>query len=232
VAVVRGLRWWIIGLVFLATLINFIDRLTVSILGPVIMSQLQLTNTQFGSITAWFLVAYTVSQGFSGKLYDHVGVKRGFTVSVLVWSIAASCMQFARGLTDLRVLRVILGLGEAGNWPGAAKVIAEWFPVRERAFAMGIFNSGVAVGNIVAFPLVTWLQWRFGWKTTFVVTGSLGFGWLLLWLWLYDAPERHARLSPFELSLIREGAPSPLPEFRGAGSSNIDRRGRSCSRDF
>jgi ACS family hexuronate transporter-like MFS transporter len=213
VAAVRGLRWWIIGLVFLATLINFIDRLTVSILGPVIMSQLQLTNTQFGSITAWFLVAYTASQGLSGKLYDHIGVKRGFTLSVLVWSIAASAHAFARGLTDLRVLRVILGLGEAGNWPGAAKVIAEWFPVRERAFAMGIFNSGVAVGNIVAFPLVTWLQWRFGWKTTFVVTGSLGFGWLLLWLWLYDAPERHAKLSPAELSLIREGRAAATPSM-------------------
>ena len=127
-AAVRGLRWWIIGLVFLATLINFIDRLTVSILGPVIIEQLQLTNTQFGSITAWFLVAYTASQGLSGKLYDRIGAKRGFTFSVLVWSIAACAHAFARGLTDLRALRVILGLGEAGNWPGAAKVIAEWFP--------------------------------------------------------------------------------------------------------
>ena len=203
---IRGLRWWIIGLVFLATLINFIDRLTVSILGPVIMSQLQLTNFQFGSITTWFLVAYTASQGLSGRLYDRVGAKRGFTISVLVWSIAASAHAFARGLTDLRVLRVVLGLGEAGNWPGAAKVIAEWFPIRERAFAMGIFNSGVAVGNIVAFPLVTWLQLQFGWKTTFLVTGSLGFGWLALWLWIYDTPERHPSLSKAEFALIREGA--------------------------
>jgi ACS family hexuronate transporter-like MFS transporter len=201
---VRGLRWWIIGLVFLATLINFIDRLTVSILGPVIMAELQLTNTQFASLTAWFLVAYTASQGLSGKLYDRIGSKRGFTISVLVWSIAASLHAFARGLTDLRLLRALLGLGEAGNWPGAAKVIAEWFPIRERAFAMGIFNSGVAVGNIVAFPLVTWLQLQFGWKTTFLVTGGLGFGWLLLWLRLYETPERHPALTRDEYALIKD----------------------------
>jgi ACS family hexuronate transporter-like MFS transporter len=201
---IRGLRWWIIGLVFLATLINFIDRLTVSILGPVIMAQLSLTSSQFGSITAWFLVAYTASQGLSGPLYDRVGAKRGFTISILVWSVAASLHAFARGLTDLRILRVVLGLGEAGNWPGAAKVIAEWFPVRERAFAMGIFNSGVAIGNIVAFPLITGLQLRFGWKTTFLVTGGLGFVWLVLWLRFYETPERHPSLAPEELALIRE----------------------------
>ena len=102
---IRGLRWWIIGLIFLATLINFIDRLTVSILGPVIMAQLHLTNAQFGSITAWFLVAYTASQGLSGKLYDRIGSKSGFTISVLVWSIAACLHAFARGPTDLRLLR-------------------------------------------------------------------------------------------------------------------------------
>jgi len=106
---------------------------------------------------------------------------------------------------DLRALRVVLGLGEAGNWPGAAKVIGEWFPIRERAFAMGIFNSGVAIGNIVAFPLVTWLQLYFGWKTTFLVTGGLGFGWVLLWLRFYDAPDRHPSLSTDEHALIMEG---------------------------
>lgn len=204
VAVIRGLRWWIIGLIFLATLINFIDRLTVSILGPVIIEQLKLTNLQFGSITTWFLVAYTASQGLSGQLYDRVGAKRGFTISVLVWSVAASAHAIARGLTDLRVLRAVLGLGEAGNWPGAAKVIGEWFPIRERAFAMGIFNSGVAIGNIVAFPLITWLQLRFGWKTTFLVTGGLGFGWLLLWIRFYEAPARHPSLSREEHALIAE----------------------------
>ena len=187
-AAVRGLRWWIIGLVFLATFINFIDRLTIAVLGPVITTDLGLTNTEFGSLTVWFLAAYTLSQGLSGRLYDRVGTRRGFTLSVLVWSIAATAHAFARSLRDLSVLRFILGLGEAGNWPGAAKVIAQWFPSRERALAMGIFNSGVAVGNIVAPPLLVFLQVHYGWQTAFLVTGSLGFGWLVLWLAVLREP--------------------------------------------
>ena len=201
----RGLRWWIVALVFLATLINFIDRLTISVLAPVITTQLGLTNLQFAGITMWFLIAYTASQGLSGKLYDRIGTRRGFTLSILVWSIAASAHAFARGLVSLSCLRFILGLGEAGNWPGAAKVIAEWFPVRERAFAMGIFNSGVAVGNMVAPPLIVFLQMRFGWQTAFLVTGGLGFFWLLLWLLFYETPERHTALAPKEYALIKEG---------------------------
>jgi ACS family hexuronate transporter-like MFS transporter len=206
-----GLRWWIIGLVFLATLINFLDRLTVAVLGPVLTVRLGLTNAQFGSLTIWFLVAYTASQGLSGKLYDRVGVKRGFTISVLIWSTAAALHALARGLVSLRTLRFVLGLGEAGNWPGAAKVIAAWFPIRERAFAMGIFNSGVSVGNIVAFPLIVWLQLRFGWRTAFLATGSLGFAWLLLWLRWYETPERHRSLSRQEYELIKSGE-SPLAQ--------------------
>jgi ACS family hexuronate transporter-like MFS transporter len=204
-AAVRGLRWWIIGLVFLATLINFIDRLTIAVLGPVITTDLGLTNTEFASLTVWFLAAYTASQGLSGRLYDRVGTRRGFTLSVLVWSMAATAHAFARSLRDLSVLRFILGLGEAGNWPGAAKVIAQWFPSRERALAMGIFNSGVAVGNIVAVPLIVWLQLRFGWRVAFLVTGGLGFLWLALWLRTYDSPERHRSITPSELALIADG---------------------------
>jgi ACS family hexuronate transporter-like MFS transporter len=201
----HGLRWWIIGLVFLATLINFIDRLTISVLAPVITTQLGLSNIEFASITTSFLVAYTVSQGVSGKLYDRIGTKRGFTLSILVWSLAACAHAFARGLISLISLRFLLGIGEAGNWPGAAKVIAEWFPVRERAFAMGIFNSGVAIGNIVAPPLIVFLQIRFGWQTAFLVTGGLGFVWLVLWLMFYETPERHASLSHEEYAHIKQG---------------------------
>ena len=201
-AAVRGLRWWIIGLVFLATLINFIDRLTISILAPVITTDLKLSNTEFGSLTVWFLAAYTASQGLSGRLFDRVGTRRGFTISVLVWSAAATAHAFARSLRGLSVLRFVLGLGEAGNWPGAAKVIAEWFPTRERAFAMGIFNSGVAIGNIVAPPLIVLLQIRYGWQAAFLVTGGLGFAWLLLWLMFYDSPDRHPSITPAERALI------------------------------
>jgi ACS family hexuronate transporter-like MFS transporter len=161
---VRGLRWWIIGLVFLATLINFIDRLTISVLAPVITVQFGLTNLQFASISTWFLVAYTASQGLSGKLYDRIGTRRGFTFSILLWSAASMAHAFSRGLASLSCFRFLLGLGEAGNWPGAAKAIAEWFPARQRALGMGIFNSGVSVGSILAPPLIVWLQLQFGWR--------------------------------------------------------------------
>jgi ACS family hexuronate transporter-like MFS transporter len=197
--------------VFLATVINFIDRLTISVLAPVITVALHLTNQQFASLTIWFLVAYTASQGLSGRLFDRLGTRRGFTVSMIVWSTAAAGHAFARRLGSLSVLRFLLGLGEAGNWPGAAKVIAEWFPTRERAFAMGIFNSGVAIGNIIAVPLIVWLQLRFGWQAAFLATGGLGFAWLFLWLAVYDRPERHRRLSTAEQTLITADRPAVQP---------------------
>jgi ACS family hexuronate transporter-like MFS transporter len=205
---VRGLRWWIVALVFLATFINFIDRLTIAVLAPVITAQLALTNLQFATISTWFLVAYTASQGLSGRLYDRIGTRRGFSVSILVWSLAASAHAFASGLTSLSCFRFLLGLGEAGNWPGAAKVIAEWFPVRERAFAMGIFNSGVTIGSIAAPPLIVCLQLQYGWKATFLVTGALGFLWLALWLLFYDTPERHRAIGPGEYAVITENRTS------------------------
>ena len=202
-----GLRWWIVSLVFLATLINFLDRLTIAILGPVIMAQLHLSNLQFAKLTTWFLIAYTASQGLSGRLYDQIGPRHGFTLSILVWSLAASAHAFARGYLSLSCFRFLLGLGEAGNWPGAARVIAEWFPARQRAIGMGIFNSGVCIGSILAPPLIVWLQLTFGWQTTFLVTGSLGFGWLGLWLLFYESPERHPAITREEYALIKEGQP-------------------------
>ncbi len=200
-----GLRWWIVGLVFLATLINYIDRLTISVLAPVITKDLNLTNTQFGGIVTWFLLAYTISQGLSGKLYDRIGTRLGFVVSITLWSVAAVAHAFARGIGSLSLFRFILGLGEAGNWPGAAKTVAEWFPIRQRALGMAIFNSGAAIGSIVAPPLIVWLQLKYGWQTTFIVTGVLGFFWLALWLLFYQSPEKHSWITVEELKLIKEG---------------------------
>jgi ACS family hexuronate transporter-like MFS transporter len=201
----RGLRWWIIGLVFLATLINYIDRLTLSVLGPVITKELGLSNTEFGGIVVWFLLAYTISQGVSGKLYDRIGTRLGFVCSITLWSIAAMAHAFARGVASLSVCRFFLGLGEAGNWPGAAKAIAEWFPVRQRAFAMAIFNSGAALGSVIAPPLIIFLSLQYGWQAAFLVTGSLGFVWLALWLVFYRSPDEHPWLSAAEHKLIRDG---------------------------
>lgn len=202
---ISGLRWVIIGLVFFATLINYIDRLTISVLAPLITKDLNLSNTEFGGIATWFLFAYTISQTLSGKLYDRIGIKKGFTVSIIVWSLAAMAHAFATGLRSLSAFRFVLGLGEAGNWPGAAKTVAEWFPARQRAFGMAIFNSGAALGSVVAPPVIVALTAYFGhWQETFIVTGALGFIWLILWRLIYDTPERHKWLSKREYDLIRE----------------------------
>jgi MFS transporter, ACS family, hexuronate transporter len=216
----RGLRWWIIGLVFLATLINYIDRLTISVLAPVITKDLGLSNTQFGSITAAFLLAYTISQALSGKLYDRIGTRLGFVVSIVVWSFAAMAHAFARGVGSLSICRFVLGLGEAGNWPGAAKTVAEWFPVRQRALGMAIFNSGAALGSVVAPPLIVFLQLRYGWQATFIATGTLGFLWLGLWLTFYRRPEEHPWLSAAEHKLIRDGQRTAAgPERQSAATA-------------
>ncbi len=210
----NGLRWVIISLVFFATLINYIDRLTVSILAPLITDQLHLTNTEFGGIATWFLFAYTISQSLSGKLYDRIGIKKGFSVSIVVWSLAAMAHYFASGLRSLSVFRFILGLGEAGNWPGAAKTVGEWFPARQRALGMAIFNSGAAIGSIVAPPLIVGITAYFDnrWQDTFIFTGSLGFLWLIAWWFIYDSPEKHKWLTKEEYALIREDDITPAVE--------------------
>lgn len=217
----RGLRWWIVGLVFLATLINYLDRLTLSVLAPVITKDLGLTNTEFGGIVTWFLLAYTISQGLSGKLYDRIGTRLGFAVSIVVWSGAAMAHAFARGIASLSACRFVLGLGEAGNWPGAAKAIAEWFPIRQRAFAMAIFNSGAALGSVIAPPLIVFLSLQYGWQATFIATGALGLAWLVLWWLVYRSPDEHPWLTREEFRLIRAGqepadprAAQPAPRWR------------------
>jgi ACS family hexuronate transporter-like MFS transporter len=203
---IGGLRWLIIGLVFLATLINYIDRLTVSVLAPLITKDLNLTNTEFGGIATWFLFAYTISQSLSGKLYDRVGIKKGFSISIVVWSLAAMAHRFASGLGSLSAFRFVLGLGEAGNWPGAAKTVAVWFPARQRALGMAIFNSGAAIGSIVAPPIIVAVTRHYDdhWQQTFVITGVLGFLWLGLWWFVYDSPEKHQWLTDAEYAVITE----------------------------
>jgi ACS family hexuronate transporter-like MFS transporter len=219
-----GLRWLIIGMVFFATLINYIDRLTISVLAPVITKDLNLTNTEFGGIATWFLFAYTISQSLSGKLYDRVGIKKGFTTSIIVWSLAAMAHAFAGSLRSLSAFRFILGLGEAGNWPGAAKTVAEWFPARQRALGMGIFNSGAAIGSVVAPPIIVGLTTYLGhWQPTFLFTGALGFIWLILWWIVYDKPERHKWLTNDEYLLIRsdENITEPVPPPEATVATDI-----------
>ena len=188
---VHGLRWLVISLVFLATVINYVDRQTVSVLKTAISQDLGLSNADYAAIQNCFLVLYGVSQMLSGRLYDAIGTRLGFTFSIVVWSAAAIAHFFARTVWSFGFWRGVLGFGEAGNWPGAAKAVGEWFPVRERALGMGIFNTGAAVGGALSPPIIAWLASAYGWRATFLITGALGFFWLALWLLVYLVPERH-----------------------------------------
>ena len=201
---VTGLRWWIAGLLFLATLISYIDRLTLSILAPTICRELHLSNFQYASISVWFLFAYSIGQTIFGKLQDRIGTKTGLSIAMAIWSVAEVIQAMARGLFGLSALRLVLGLGEGGHWPAAIKGVSEWFPARERAFGMGIVNTGATLGSALAPPLIIWLQLSFGWRTTFIATGLLGFAWLALWQVCYQSPIQHPWLRPAELNLIQK----------------------------
>jgi MFS transporter, ACS family, hexuronate transporter len=203
----RGLRWLVIGLVFLATVINYIDRQTVAVLKTSISQDLGLTNEQYAWIQSCFLVLYGISQMVSGRLYDAIGTRLGFTFSIVVWSAAAISHFFARTVWSFGFWRGVLGFGEAGNWPGAAKAVGEWFPVRERALGMGIFNTGAAVGGALSPPIIAWLASLYGWRATFVVTGVLGFAWLALWLIVYRLPDVHPWITEAERAHIQSDRP-------------------------
>lgn len=207
--IVPSLRWWIATLVFLATVIGYIDRLTLSVLAPVICADLHLTNLQYAGIGTWFLIAYSSSMVLFGMLQDRVGTRIGFGAAMIVWSFAELGHAFARGLASLSFFRFVLGIGEGGHWPAATKTVAEWLPARERALGMGIANSGAALGSAIAPPLIVWMQLRYGWKTTFVATAALGFVWLAVWFATYEIPHCHRWLGSKERALIESGRIAP-----------------------
>jgi len=202
---VPGLRWWIVSLIFLITCINYIDRTSVGLLVTRFGPEIHITTQQYGYVSSLLLLAYTVSQSVSGRLYDRFGARIGFTVSVAVWCVAAMAHAFITGFVSFAICSFFLGLGEAGNWPGAAKVVAEWFPQKERAIGMAIFNGGAAMGGVIAFPLVaSFLEPHFGWRHTFLIIGGLGFVWLAAWLAIYRPLFQHPRLTSEERVTIRE----------------------------
>jgi ACS family hexuronate transporter-like MFS transporter len=204
-----GLRWWIAGLLFLATLISYIDRLTLSVLAPTICNDLHLSNFQYASISVWFLLAYSLGNTVFGKLQDRIGTKIGLSIAMALWSIAETAQAATRGLFSLCAFRFVLGMGEGGHWPAAIKGVAEWFPAKQRALGIGIVNTGATLGSAAAPPLIVWLQLSFGWRTTFIVTGLLGFAWLMLWNWCYQAPQEHPWLHTSELDFIQKDATQP-----------------------
>jgi len=203
---INGLRWLMVGLIFLATVINYIDRQTVSVLKTAISQDLGLSNADYAAIQNSFLVFYGISQMVSGRLYDIIGTRLGFVFSIVVWSIAAMAHATARTAASFAIFRAALGFGEAGNWPGAAKVVGEWFPVRERALGMGIFNAGAAVGGALSPPIIAWLATVYGWRATFLLTGALGLVWLVLWLLCFQIPSRHPWITEAERAHILDNA--------------------------
>ncbi|AXT54393.1 MFS transporter [Aquimarina sp. MMG015] len=199
----KGLRWWIIVLIFLATVINYIDRTAFALLWPEMGKDLGMDNSDYALMLNFFLAAYAIGKFASGKLYDEIGTRLGFTVSIIVWSVASVFHAFARGLVSLSIFRVLLGLGEAGNWPGAVKSNGEWFPIKERAIAQGIFNAGASIGNVIAPFIIIFLYTQYGWKTTYIILGFVGILWVIPWLFINKAkPEKHPWITDEERALI------------------------------
>ena len=176
---INGLRWWIISLIALATIINYIDRGTLSLMWPSISSDLGMDKGDYAIILNVFMIAYAIGQLVSGKLFDKVGTRAGYVIAITVWGLSSFMHSFAKGILSFSFFRVTLGLGEAGNWPGAVKSNAEWFPIKERAIAQGIFNAGASIGSVIAPPLIATLWAAFGWQTTFMIVGTFGLIWLI-----------------------------------------------------
>lgn len=181
-------RWTICALLFVVTTVNYVDRQVLGILAPTLQRELHWSESQYADVVSWFSLVYAFGFLIAGRWLDRIGVRRGFTTAVVVWSVAAISHAFARTTAGFSAARALLGLGESANFPGAIKTIAEWFPKNERALATGIFNAGTNTGAILTPLIVPWIALTWGWRWAFIVTGSLGFLWLFLWLALYRNP--------------------------------------------
>lgn len=204
----RGrLRWAIIALIALATVINYIDRNALAVMWPAVSKDIGADKADYALLVTLFMLAYAAGQSLFGRIIDVIGTRLGFVVSILIWSLSIAAHSLVRSLGLISLLRVTLGVSEAGNWPGAVKASSLWFPSRERALALGVFNSGASIGAIISAPLVALLFGAFGWRATFAVVGLLGLLWLIPWLWLYRGdPDRHPWLSAEERAYIADGA--------------------------
>jgi ACS family hexuronate transporter-like MFS transporter len=217
---IPSLRWWIGGILFASTVINYIDRQTLSILAPFLKQEYHWTNTDYANIAIAFRVAYTIGQTACGRQIDRLGTRLGLTISVTWYSMISLLTSLASGITSFAAFRFLLGAGESANWPGASKAVSEWFPNRERGLAAALYDSGSSIGGAIAPFLILPLYLRWGWRVAFVIPGLLGFLWLIAWRKMYFLPQEHLRISDAERQLILADRPEaeavrkPLPRWR------------------
>jgi ACS family hexuronate transporter-like MFS transporter len=202
-------RWMILFMVFLATTINYVDRQVIGILAPTLKDEIGWNEIEYGYIITAFTFAYAIGLPLMGRIIDWIGTKIGYAVCLTGWSFAAIGHAFARSVFGFGFARFSLGLFEAGNFPAAVKTVAEWFPKKERALAIGLFNAGTNVGAIIAPLVVPWITLTWGWQEAFIFTGAIGLLWLALWFWLYEKPEKHIKVTEKELNYIQADPPDP-----------------------
>lgn len=212
-------RWLICGLLFLATSINYMDRQVVSILAPVLQSQFRWSEQDYAHIVFAFQLAYMVGLLSVGWFIDRCGLKVGYAVAIFVWSAAACATALATAFTGFIAVRLLLGLGEAGNFPAATKAVGEWFPRRERSLATGLFNTGTSSGAIIAPLIVPWIANTWSWQAAFIALGASGFVWIVFWLFFYQRPEKSRFLSPAAVAFIRTDDAPEVAESAGEGEA-------------
>jgi ACS family hexuronate transporter-like MFS transporter len=199
-------RWVVVTLLFFATTINYLDRQVIGLLKPTLEKEFSWTETDYSYIVMAFATAYAAGLLLFGNFIDRIGTKLGYTISLIVWSVAAMLHAAVTSTFGFGAIRAVLGLGESGNFPAAIKVVAEWFPKKERALATGIFNSGANIGAVVAPIMVPWLLGAYNWQMAFIVTGAIGFVWLIFWWFLYEIPSKHPKVQPAEFEYIHSDA--------------------------
>ena len=205
---IPGLRWYMVGLLCMASELNYLDRQTLSVLAQTIQDELKISTQQYSYITSSFLISYTLMYAVSGRLVDWLGTRRSFLIFVTGWSIANMLHGLARTAAHFTIFRFLLGATEPANFPAGVKGVAEWFPMRERALAVGIFNAGTAIGSAMAAPFVGFIALAWGWRWAFVAGGALGLVWVAIWAVAYQHPREHPRLSAEELALIEADRPA------------------------
>ena len=203
----HSLRWSIGVLLFTSTVINYLDRQTLSILAPFLKVDFHWTNTDYAAIVIAFRISYSLGQAVCGRLIDRVGTRRGITFTVAAYSLVSIFTPLARGLHSFAFFRFLLGAAESANWPAATKAVSEWFPKSERGLATALFDSGSSIGGAIAPFLILGIYTRWGWRPAFIVPGLLGFLWLIVWRWLYHPPESHPFISPLERNMLLADRP-------------------------